>query len=117
MGSGGGSATSFGGSATKGGGFTARGAEKRAGGLPPGRCAWGRSACEPRYGRAPFGRSPEARDFANGLLTRRLMVVAAPNFHRWVAQKHGIVTANQYKSRTGSVILGESAKKPRGASR
>src|SRR3979411_590815 len=93
MGSGGGSATSCGGSATKGGGFTARGAEKRAGGLPPGRCACGRSACEPRYGRAPFGGGPEARDFANGPLPRRFLVVAAPNFRRWVAQKHGIFTA------------------------
>ena len=49
VGSGGGSATTFSGSGMNGAGFGARGAEaeKRAAGLPPGRCA-GRSACEPR---------------------------------------------------------------------
>ena len=50
--------------------FGAAEAAKRADGLPPGR-AGGRSACEPRYGRAPFGRSPAGR---RGLLTRRLML-------------------------------------------
>src|SRR3984885_4577390 len=78
VGSGGGSTTVFSGSAMKGAGLGARGAEaaNRAGGLPPGRCDFDcnceRSACDPRKGRAPFGRSPAVR-FANGLLTRRLM--------------------------------------------
>src|ERR1700694_5346507 len=73
VGSGGSSGTIFSGSAMKGAGFEARGAEaaNRADGLPPARCAGWRSACEPRYGRAPFGRSPLA---FNGRLTRRLIL-------------------------------------------
>src|SRR5580704_14599073 len=82
VGNGGNSATTFSGSGTKGAGFGARDAEvaKRGAGLPPGRCDFdcncGRSACEPRYGRAPLGRSPAGR---RGLLTRRLMAFRAPD--------------------------------------
>ena len=49
----------------------------------------GRSACEPRYGRAPFGRSPDTR-FARGLLTRRLMMKLRMHVgYRKVTHRHG----------------------------
>ena len=50
VGNGAGSGTIFSGSGMNGGGFGARAAEaaERGGGLPPGRCDGGRSACEPR---------------------------------------------------------------------
>src|SRR5258708_4328057 len=86
----------------KGGGFAARGAEKRAGGLPPGRCACGRSACEPRYGRAPFGRSPGARDFVSGLLTRRLILLRLqikPLGSAKAANRHGEISTNPARDR------------------
>src|SRR6202011_1792515 len=89
----------------KGGGFAARGAEKRAGGLPPGRCACGRSACEPRYGRAPFGRSPGARDFVSGLLTRRLILLRLqikPLGSAKAANRHGEISTNPARDRSSS---------------
>src|SRR6185437_9975103 len=98
VGNGGGSATAFSGSGTNGCGRGARGAEaaKRGAGLAPGRCGFDgsceRSACEPRYGRAPLGRSPAGR---RGLLTRRLMILGlqtsplgsakAADRHRFIA--------------------------------
>ena len=56
-----------------------RGSETR-GGLLPGRAACGRSPCMQSPGfdperRRSLGRSPDVRDFASGLLTRRLMAV------------------------------------------
>ena len=107
VGSGGGSTTVLAGSSANGAGLGARGAAaaNRGAGLPPGRCAFdrscGRSACEPRYGRAPFGRSPAARDFASGLLMRRLMpffqIFATLIDTHGVAQGSDLLTLSRFR--------------------
>src|ERR1700727_989187 len=99
VGSGTGSGAIFSGSATNGAGLAGCRAAKR-GGLPPGRCACGRSAGEPLYGRAPFGRSPRA---FNGLLTRRLISVCGSKSSRLrspkAAHRHGEISTNPARDR------------------
>src|SRR5882757_6903062 len=103
----------------KGGGFAARGAEKRAGGLPPGRCAGGRSVCEPRYGRAPFGRSPAGR---RGLLTRRLMIQLPCSSRTPVSRQHSFALRTTSQSRqigigiNGRPLLGSFVRRCAGSS-